>query len=70
MVTSPPYFGLRDYGADGQIGLEQTPREYVESMVNVFREIRRVLRQDGTAWLNLGDTYAANRSYQVSNSIS
>ena len=64
-VTSPPYFGLRDYGVDGQIGLEPTPAEYVEQMVQVFREVRRVLRDDGTLWLNLGDTYAANRAYQV-----
>ena len=56
-VTSPPYFGLRDYGVDGQIGLEQTPDEYVTEMVGVFREVRRVLRDDGTLWLNLGDSY-------------
>lgn len=58
-VTSPPYFGLRDYGADGQIGLEPTPDEYVAALVAVFREIRRVLRSDGTVWLNLGDSYAS-----------
>jgi len=58
-VTSPPYFGLRDYGVDGQIGLEQTPDEYVAKLVEVFREVRRVLRDDGTLWLNLGDSYAA-----------
>jgi len=57
VVTSPPYFGLRDYGVDGQIGLEQTPDEYVAEMVKVFREVRRVLRDDGTLWLNLGDSY-------------
>ncbi len=57
-VTSPPYFGLRDYGVDGQIGLEQTPEEYVAKMVEVFREVRRVLRNDGTLWLNIGDSYA------------
>ena len=67
-ITSPPYFGLRDYGVDGQIGLEQTPEEYVERLVDVFREVRRVLRDDGTLWLNLGDTYAANRTYQVPDS--
>jgi DNA modification methylase len=61
-VTSPPYFGLRDYGHDGQIGLEPTPDEYVAKMVSVFREVRRVLRDDGTLWLNLGDSYAAQRS--------
>jgi DNA modification methylase len=58
-VTSPPYWGLRDYGHDGQIGLESTPEEYVDRMVEVFREVRRVLREDGTAWLNLGDCYAS-----------
>ncbi len=56
-VTSPPYWGLRDYGHAGQIGLERTPQEYVENMVAVFREVRRVLREDGTLWLNLGDSY-------------
>ena len=57
-VTSPPYWGLRDYGHDGQIGLEATPEAYVARMVEVFREVRRVLRDDGTCWVNLGDTYA------------
>ena len=57
-VTSPPYFGLRDYGCAGQIGLESTPAEYVERLVAVFREVKRVLRDDGTLWLNLGDSYA------------
>jgi len=57
-VTSPPYWGLRDYGHDGQIGLEETPEAYVARMVDVFREVRRVLRDDGTLWLNLGDSYA------------
>jgi DNA modification methylase len=59
VVTSPPYLGLRDYGVAGQIGLERTPAEYVEKMVAVFREVRRVLRADGTLWLNLGDSYNA-----------
>jgi DNA modification methylase len=59
-VTSPPYFGLRDYGHDGQIGLEPTPAEYVAKLVEVFREVRRVLRDDGTLWLNLGDSYASS----------
>lgn len=58
-VTSPPYYGLRDYGVDGQIGLEKTPDEYVAEMVAVFREVRRVLRDDGVLWLNLGDSYAS-----------
>jgi len=56
-VTSPPYYGLRDYGVAGQIGLEQTPEEYVDQLVAVFREVRRVLRDDGTLWLNIGDSY-------------
>lgn len=64
-ITSPPYFGLRDYGHAGQIGLEDTPDAFVARLVEVFREVRRVLRDDGTLWLNLGDSYAANRSYQV-----
>jgi DNA modification methylase len=58
-VTSPPYWGLRDYGVAGQIGLEKTPAEYVAKMVEVFREVRRVLRDDGTLWLNLGDSYCS-----------
>lgn len=59
-VTSPPYFGLRDYGHEGQIGLEETPDAYVAKLVEVFREVHRVLRDDGTLWLNLGDSYAGN----------
>ncbi len=62
VVTSPPYWGLRDYGIDGQLGLEETPEEYVEKMVEVFRQIKRVLKHDGTVWLNLGDSYASNQS--------
>lgn len=60
-VTSPPYFGLRDYGCDGQMGLEATPAEFVAGMVELFREVRRVLADDGTLWLNLGDSYAGSR---------
>jgi len=56
-VTSPPYWGLRDYGVEGQLGLESTPEEYVENLVAIFREVKRVLRDDGTLWLNLGDSY-------------
>lgn len=67
-VTSPPYWGLRDYGVAGQIGLESTPDEFVARLVDVFREVRRVLKADGTCWVNLGDSYAANRGYQVSQS--
>jgi len=58
VMTSPPYCGLRDYGVEGQLGLEKTPQEYVAKMVEIFREVRRVLRKDGTLWLNLGDCYA------------
>lgn len=57
-VTSPPYFGLRDYGHAGQIGLEQTPEDFIAKLVAVFQEVRRVLRDDGTLWLNIGDSYA------------
>jgi DNA modification methylase len=62
VVTSPPYWGLRDYGEPGQLGLEPTREEYVADMVAVFREVWRVLRSDGTVWLNLGDSYAAARA--------
>ena len=64
-VTSPPYFGLRDYGHPGQIGLEQTPEQYIAAMVEVFRCVWDVLADDGTLWVNIGDSYAANRAYQV-----
>jgi len=60
VVTSPPYYGLRDYGVEGQIGLEASPSEYVETMRAVFAEVRRVLRPDGVLWLNLGDSYSAS----------
>lgn len=59
-VTSPPYYGLRDYGVDGQIGLEETPAEYISKLVEVFREVRRVLKDYGTLWLNMGDSYAGS----------
>ena len=59
-VTSPPYFGLRDYDNDRQIGLEETPEAYISKLVSVFREVKRVLRDDGTLWLNLGDSYAGS----------
>lgn len=58
VITSPPYWGLRDYGNDGQIGLEKTPEEYVAKLVELFREVKRVLKKQGTLWLNLGDSYA------------
>lgn len=67
-VTSPPYWGLRDYGTEGQLGLEETPAQYVAVMVAVFAEVRRVLKRSGCLWLNIGDSYAANRTYQVSQS--
>lgn len=60
VVTSPPYFGLRDYGVDGQIGLEATPDAYIARLVEVFQEVRRVLRNDGTLWINIGDSYAGS----------
>jgi DNA modification methylase len=56
-ISSPPYFGLRNYNADGQIGVESSPEQYVSRLTDVFREVKRVLRDDGTLWLNLGDTY-------------
>lgn len=62
-VTSPPYYGLRDYGADGQIGVEDTPEEYIGRLVAVFREVRRVLKDDGTLWLNIGDSYCNSNGY-------
>jgi DNA modification methylase len=65
VVTSPPYFGLRDYGVDGQIGLEDTPSAFVAEMVAVFADVRRVLRKDGTLWLNLGDSYAGSWGAQA-----
>jgi len=60
IVTSPPYYGLRDYGVDGQIGLEVTPDEYIANLVAVFRECKRILRDDGTLWVNIGDSYVSN----------
>ena len=59
-ITSPPYWGLRDYGEESQIGLEQSPQDYVKELVQVFREVKRVLRDDGTLWLNLGDSYSGS----------
>jgi DNA modification methylase len=65
IVTSPPYWGLRDYGVDGQIGHEPTLREFIDALVDVFELCRELLADDGTAWVNMGDSYAANRAYQV-----
>ena len=61
-VTSPPYFALRDYHNDDQIGTEDTPEEYVAEMVKVFQGVKRVLRDDGTLWLNIGDTFGKNKN--------
>ena len=61
-VTSPPYYGLRDYGHEGQVGLELTPEMYINKLVSAFREVRRVLRDDGTLWVNIGDSYASRHS--------
>ena len=66
-VTSPPYWGLRDYGSDGQLGLEGTPSEFVENLCQVFDEVWRVLSDDGTLWVNLGDSYAGNSQSRASN---
>lgn len=60
-VTSPPYYALRDYGVDGQIGLEETPEAFIQKLVDVFREVRRVLRDDGTLWVNIGDSWSKNK---------
>ena len=60
IVTSPPYYGLRDYGVDGQIGLEETPDEFIEKLTAVFHECKRVLKDDGTLWVNIGDSYAGS----------
>ena len=59
-VTSPPYYNLRDYGVDGQIGLESSPEEYIQKLVEIFREVRRVLKKDGTLWVNIADSYAGS----------
>lgn len=63
-VTSPPYYGLRDYETPGQIGLETSPEEYIERLVEVFREVHRVLKDDGTLWINIGDSYATRSGAQ------
>lgn len=61
VVTSPPYYGLRDYGCEGQVGLEDTPEAYVQRLVDIFHEVKRCLKQEGTLWLNLGDSYNGNK---------
>ena len=65
-VTSPPYWGLRDYNADGQIGAEDDPHDYIKHLVSIFEEVHRVLTADGTLWLNIGDSYTSgNRGYRA-----
>lgn len=59
-VTSPPYYGLRDYGIDGQLGTEDTPALYIERLIDIFREVHRILRKDGTLWINIADSYAGS----------
>lgn len=68
-VTSPPYYNLRDYGVSGQIGMEETPEEYINKLVDVFREVHRLLRPDGTLWVNIGDSYATRSRPQPPASI-
>ncbi len=59
-VTSPPYYGLRDYGVSGQVGIEQTPEAYIARLTEIFSEVRRALKKDGTLWVNIGDSYAGS----------
>lgn len=68
-VTSPPYYNLRDYGVDGQIGLEKSPEEYIEKLVEIFREVKRVLKKDGTLWVNVGDSYAGSGKGRVKGGV-
>lgn len=68
-VTSPPYYNLRDYGVDGQIGLEETPEEYIQRLVEIFREVRRVLKSDGTLWVNIADSYAGSGKGRVKDGV-
>lgn len=63
-ITSPPYYGLRDYGVDGQIGMEETPEEYINRLVEVFREVKRILKDDGTLWVNIGDSYCSSNGIE------
>jgi len=60
-ITSPPYYGLRDYGVDGQIGLEETPEQFINKLVEIFREVVRILKDDGTLWVNIGDSYSSHK---------
>lgn len=63
VITSPPYWALRDYGCEGQLGLEPTFQEYIDKLCNIFDEVKRVLKKEGTCWVNIGDTYMGNSSY-------
>lgn len=69
VITSPPYWALRDYGVDGQLGLEPTPDEYIDKLCNVFDEVYRVLKRNGTCWVNLGDTYNGNKQGKTDNKV-
>ena len=66
-VTSPPYYGLRDYGVKEQLGLEKTPKEYIDNMVKVFRLVRELLTDDGTLWVNIGDSYSSGGRTSTTN---
>lgn len=68
-VTSPPYYNLRDYGVDGQIGLEASPEEYIQKLVEIFREVKRVLKNDGTLWVNIADSYAGSGKGRVKGGV-
>ena len=68
-VTSPPYYNLRDYGCEGQIGLEKNPEEYIQKLVEIFREVKRVLKKDGTLWVNIADSYAGSGKGQNKDGI-
>jgi site-specific DNA-methyltransferase (adenine-specific) len=70
IITSPPYWSLRDYGVDGQLGLEATFEEYIEKLIAIFNEAKRVLRKDGTCWVNIGDTYSGNKEGKTDNKVS
>ena len=70
VITSPPYWGLRDYGVDGQLGLEPHFNEYIEKLVAIFDEVKRVLKKEGTCWVNLGDTYSGNKEGKTDNKVS
>lgn len=68
-ITSPPYYGLRDYGVDNQIGLEETPEQYIDELVSIFRDVKRVLKDDGTLWVNIGDTYNASSYHKDTKAV-